>query len=299
MTSHVSVIIPTLGRPSLTVAVESALEQDVDVEVLVVNDSGSPLTPPVDSPAVRVIDTEGRTGAAHARNVGMAEAKGEFLAFLDDDDVWLPGHLTRALQVLAERPDCDIVGCRGLTLQDDGTGRVEPAVLLGERSIATYFNSHGSVFGRNRRMMTPTLVFRRTLADHRMREDVTSHEDTWWLLTAERDRGARIVQSPHIGVVVHADAERETSRDGERDELEWARQLDSLHEGTGAAYLAASARQAAREGDPAAVLRLAGRLRDYPHGWEHQPAMGLQAGAAAAIGLLRRLRQRGARGQIG
>lgn len=90
-----STIIPTIGRPSLSKAVKSVLEQDFkkdDFEVIVVNDSGNPLAPEdwMDSPQVRIVHTNRRNRSV-ARNTGAAVARGRFLHFLDDDDWVLPG----------------------------------------------------------------------------------------------------------------------------------------------------------------------------------------------------------------
>lgn len=94
-----STIIPTVGRPTLSRAVCSVLDQDFNhdsFEVIVVNDSGKPL-PDEDwqsSPHVRVIHTN-RHNRSVARNTGAAIAKGRFLHFLDDDDWMLPGAFER------------------------------------------------------------------------------------------------------------------------------------------------------------------------------------------------------------
>ena len=90
-----STIIPTISRPTLTAAVNSVLNQSfqgADFEVIVVNDSGHPL-PEMDwqdCERVRVIETMRRERSV-ARNTGAALARGQYLHFLDDDDVLLPG----------------------------------------------------------------------------------------------------------------------------------------------------------------------------------------------------------------
>jgi glycosyltransferase involved in cell wall biosynthesis len=92
----------------LTRAVESALEQDLGPElheVIVVNDSGSPLEEAdwLKSPQVIVVNTN-RCERSVARNVGAAVASGKYLHFLDDDDYLLPGGL-KALLKVAESSD--------------------------------------------------------------------------------------------------------------------------------------------------------------------------------------------------
>lgn len=101
-----STIIPTIGRPTLTRAVTSVLEQSLegdDFEVIVVNDSGKPL-PDADwmtSPRVTVLHTN-RHNRSVARNSGAAVARGRYLHFLDDDDWMLPGAFQRLREAAAQ-----------------------------------------------------------------------------------------------------------------------------------------------------------------------------------------------------
>ena len=63
-------------------------------------------------------------GAAAARNTGMVAATGEYLAFLDDDDLWLPEHLRGHLAMLAARPELEaVVGQVVLTNLESGAGK--------------------------------------------------------------------------------------------------------------------------------------------------------------------------------
>jgi len=101
-------VIPTIGRPSLDIAVASVLEQEfqhAESEVIVVNDSGSPL-PQADwhaSPRVKIINTN-KSERGFARNSGAAVAQGEYLAFLDDDDWILPRALNAFWHLAHQRP---------------------------------------------------------------------------------------------------------------------------------------------------------------------------------------------------
>jgi glycosyltransferase involved in cell wall biosynthesis len=106
-----STIIPTVGRASLDSAVRSVLSQSFDPgehEVIIVNDSGRPLPPAdwFDSAAVRIIHMGRRRERSVARNTGAAIARGEYLHFLDDDDVLLPGALDEFSRV-ARTTDAD------------------------------------------------------------------------------------------------------------------------------------------------------------------------------------------------
>jgi glycosyltransferase involved in cell wall biosynthesis len=110
-----SVVIPTWNRAHLVCdAIDSALNQRPgDVEVIVVDDASSDDTAEVLArrygEAIRLVRLNKRSGAGAARNAGAALARGEFVAFLDSDDVWLPGKLDAELRVLARFPDAEAV----------------------------------------------------------------------------------------------------------------------------------------------------------------------------------------------
>src|SRR5262245_246858 len=96
---HVSIIVPTQDRPQmLKEAVDSALGQTwQDVEIIIVLNGASPAAIEVANgcradPRVAVVDMARGTLAA-ARNLGIERARGEWMAFLDDDDLWLPEKL--------------------------------------------------------------------------------------------------------------------------------------------------------------------------------------------------------------
>jgi len=103
---EVSVIIPTRDRRDrVRLALRSALAQrDVRFEVLVVDDASSDGTGAMVSaladPRVRVVRNDISLGESGARNRGVDEAAGDWIAFLDDDDVWAPNKLVLQLEAL-------------------------------------------------------------------------------------------------------------------------------------------------------------------------------------------------------
>jgi glycosyltransferase involved in cell wall biosynthesis len=91
----------------LRTALASALAQrDVDVEVVVVDDGSTDRTSEelreLRDERVRVVRRERREGVSAARNVGLDHARAPWVAFLDDDDVWAPGHLAAMLGALRD-----------------------------------------------------------------------------------------------------------------------------------------------------------------------------------------------------
>jgi glycosyltransferase involved in cell wall biosynthesis len=112
----ISVIVPAWNvERYLDEALDSALAQrPAPTEILVIDDGSTDGTADVAGrrgPRVRCVRRE-HGGPAAARNAGIREARGELLAFLDADDVWLPGKLARQLEVLSGRPALGIVSTR-------------------------------------------------------------------------------------------------------------------------------------------------------------------------------------------
>ena len=110
---RVSVIIPTFNRADLVKqAVDSVLRQTVtDYEVIVVDDGSTDGTRQAledVTPPVRYYFQKNR-GVAAARNLGIEEARGEYLAFLDSDDLFEPGFLEAVLATFAAHPEAGAV----------------------------------------------------------------------------------------------------------------------------------------------------------------------------------------------
>jgi glycosyltransferase involved in cell wall biosynthesis len=102
----VSVIVPTHNRPDLLqMTVRSALAQEgVRLELIIVDDGSTDNTPEVvsrfDDPRVRMVRHERAEGQSRARNDGLGIARGRWVAFLDDDDLWAPDKLSSQVQAL-------------------------------------------------------------------------------------------------------------------------------------------------------------------------------------------------------
>ncbi len=122
----VSVIVPVYNRISeLERAIRSVLAQSVeDFEVIIVDDgSNFDVKTVCDSfkdDRIRYLRNDVHKNANIARNRGMSEAKGEYIAMLDSDDEFLPTHLERRLTKIKEW-DCD--GIFGSAYVDDGVTR--------------------------------------------------------------------------------------------------------------------------------------------------------------------------------
>ncbi|MBC8135448.1 MAG: glycosyltransferase [Fibrella sp.] len=126
----VSVIIPTYKHRDLVLTtLDSVWSQTfTQYEVIVVND-GSPddteavLKPLIESGRIRYV-VQANGGQASARNRGIAEAKGEFIALLDDDDLWLPDKLEWQVQAFRSHPEAAAVYGRAEAIDELGKDTV-------------------------------------------------------------------------------------------------------------------------------------------------------------------------------
>lgn len=194
----VSVVIPTRSRPTLVVrAVSSVLGQTMtDLEVVVVIDGPDPDTvgalESIASPRLKVVALPRQGGGARARNEGVKAATGEWLAFLDDDDEWLPEKLERQLIVARESAGRHpIVACQVVARTARGEfiwPRKPPCEPLSEYLLARDSLRQGEGL-----LQTSTLLTtRKLLVEVPFEEGLRKHQDWDWLLHAVRAPGARI-----------------------------------------------------------------------------------------------------------
>lgn len=121
----VSAIIPTYNRREwVQLAIDSVLAQrGAAVECIVVDDGSTDGTGEAlrarYSDRVRYVYQENQ-GESAARNRGAGEARGDFLAFLDSDDLWLPRKLEHQVAFLRRNPDCGAVYCQAYAIDERG-----------------------------------------------------------------------------------------------------------------------------------------------------------------------------------
>lgn len=150
----ISVVLPTYNRPGpMREALDSVLQQDYpgDVEVLVVFDHTPPdmsLEQLTGRYRVRVLTNARPQGLAGNRNTGILAATSDLVAFLDDDDTWLPGKLTRQVSALLAEPTAQFATTAmqvdydgGLHERLAGTARVHHRDLLRSRMAMLHSSS--------------------------------------------------------------------------------------------------------------------------------------------------------------
>lgn len=107
MTPRVSVILPTYNRPELLYRALLSVQRQTykGHEVIVVNDAGEGVGHVVEQfPFARYVLRRNNGGLSAARNTGIKHARGHYVTYLDDDDLWMPEHLDTVMEVLETLP---------------------------------------------------------------------------------------------------------------------------------------------------------------------------------------------------
>lgn len=200
--SLVTVVIPTRFRPDFVCkAVSSALGQTYDnIEVLVVIDGPDPETEnalaTIPDPRLRVIALKENVGGSEARNTGVREGRGKWVAFLDDDDEWLPTKVAKQKaaweaspyphpiifsSIIGRTPSKEFVWPRRFPKPDD--------------NVSEYlFCRKNPAFGDTALQTSTFFAARQLFLDVPFLKGLKKHQDWDWLL--------RVGEQPGIGLIV-------------------------------------------------------------------------------------------------
>lgn len=206
--SLVSVVIPTRDRVErLRRAVDSVLQQSHrELELIVVvgapDRESADAIRSVDDSRVRLVETPYPMTAAGARNAGACQGNGEWLAFLDDDDEWLPNKLERQL-ALAGGCRTTLVTCFSQVVTPTGRYVRPRSAYDGSVPISEYLFDRRSLFGGSSFMQTSSYLLPRNLFDEIRFDEGSPHDDWGFLLHLGSLPDVRIATVPEVLVVIH------------------------------------------------------------------------------------------------
>jgi glycosyltransferase involved in cell wall biosynthesis len=290
----VSVVIPTTGRRSVEAAVLSAREQrGVSVEIVVVCDLAAvpESVQQIRSCVDNVICTGGARGGSFARNAGVAQSSADYVAFLDDDDAWLPGKLSAQLPV-AEGLVADgwhpIVSSRIYQRQSGSSPlpSAAPATLISSDTPPEEYLFRRRRIGTGRQALpTSTLLTSRRLATTcPWNESLPRHQDWDWLVRATRVPHAQLVQIEDATAIYTIGSPGSVSARADwRTSWEWVKQWEGVWDkGTFSDFVAAQTlRYALQARDWRGVADLVRAIR-------RNSAPSLSNAALAALGVIPR-----------
>lgn len=214
----VSAVIPTRNRPELLAcAVRSALRQSwTSLEVIVVVDGPDDSTVAslnrFSDPRLRVVFLPAARGGSAARNAGVRAARGEWVAFLDDDDEWLPRKVEYQIRAARRSPVWFPIISSRLIAQSPALSRVlPPRPYESPQPVADYLFCRSGLGDPGGLMQTSTLLAPRDLLlAVPFSEGLAMHQDWDWLIRVAGFEGVAITMLAEPLSVWRVDDERAT-----------------------------------------------------------------------------------------
>lgn len=244
MSEIISVVIPTRNRPLLVVrAVQSALAQTFkDIEVIVIIDGSDEVTrvelAQINDSRLKVIELQNNVGGSGARNAGVTEAKGEWIAFLDDDDEWLPKKLELQIEAASRsHHEFPIITCRLVARTPKGEFIWPRRLLKPSEPISEYLLARNSLFRGEGKISTSMLFTKKKLLQNApFRKDLKRHQDWEWLLRVSTLKSVGFEFVPEPLVVWYNEEQRQSisSTNNWQYSLAWIK--DNQHLVTRRAY---------------------------------------------------------------
>lgn len=199
-TALVSVVIPTRGRPkTVQRAVKSALRQSVvQLEVIVVVDGdGSETVAELEAlkdPRLCILTLPKSVGGGEARNIGVRKAHADWIAFLDDDDEWLPEKLERQLACAMAAPALLPVVCSAyIGRSEAGDAPFGRRAPVANEPVSNYmFCRRGFSYGENAIATSVLFAPRELMLSVPFDPELRRHQDWDWALRALNTAGAAL-----------------------------------------------------------------------------------------------------------
>jgi glycosyltransferase involved in cell wall biosynthesis len=262
MGKSVTALVPTLGRKSLFNAIKSIQDQSHKIQkILVVDDS---LNQDVDigkDETITLIRTGGKTGPAYARNLGLGLIETDWVAFLDDDDYWLPNHVERLLEFCASN-NLDAAYSSALI-----SGLKRPKVLYqGNVDPLTAVYDSPSWRKTKHYLPTPGLMISKEVVGHLSFNNNLNEREDLWFAHKIFEYQFRIRQSSEATLIVNQSSIRSIERTSLEADLSWAQRLELVDSSAKVNFLAGTAfRNAVVRRDLRAIRKIS---KLYPnHNW--------------------------------
>jgi len=232
----VSAVIPTRNRPDcLLRAIRSVLDQShPHIEVVVVIDGEDSLTrdalSKLEDPRVLVRALCESVGGSEARNIGARMAEGEWIAFLDDDDEWLPNKIEMQLQAVSTVVERYPLVC-GQVIARSATGDAIWPENAPRKPYSEYLTVRNRLSYGEGLMQTSSLMAPRELL-HVMpfTKGLPKHQDWDWVLRCASQPDVKIVYVPTPLAIWNLDVggSRVSKTNRWRDSLRWIRDMNDM-----------------------------------------------------------------------
>ena len=231
MSVIVSVVIPTRNRPQLVKrAVNSVRAQTLqELEIIVVIDGEDRATlktlAAIAEPRLQIVRLPESKGGGAARNVGIAHARGEWIAFLDDDDEWFPTKLEQQLAVATTSSHSyPIISCYVIAKTPKGEFTYPLRLPTAKEHLSEYLlTRNGFYFGEGLIQTSTIFTSTKLLQQVPFNEDLPKHQDWDWILRANLLPGVEISFVPQSLAIWYLWEQREStsSKSNWQNSLTW------------------------------------------------------------------------------
>lgn len=237
-----SVIIPTMGRDTLDAAINSVLNQTYPATEIIVVAGRAPVISEKNLAKVKVIENfkvnNGVWTAAHNRNIGVLHSTTDFVAFLDDDDLWKMNKMQVQLDFLLKNPEFVSLSSATYRVRKWYAYKRPLKVLKDNQKVLEAHYGKKRFFPTPYYTPTPGIVVPYSLARNTpFDESLPGFEDTWWLHQIQT-KGWSIFQHKDALVTVNANPVRSISRDTLLKNVAWAIKLSEVERKLAINYLA-------------------------------------------------------------
>jgi glycosyltransferase involved in cell wall biosynthesis len=220
---EITTIIPTIGRESLNRAIQSALVQKhIKNHIIVVDDS---TCQSLNFSNVTIIRTGGNRGVAFARNLGIRAAKSEWIAFLDDDDQWLPNKSILQVEYMKLKNLDLSLTCAFMSNQKlirpkkIYKGRIDPL----EEIYSDFYP-----FRRDYYLPFPSVMISGRAAKNLSFDQTLNEREDLWYLHQAYQLNYKIEQLSKPLVIINFDPKRSIKRPAIQDDFHWINLLTGL-----------------------------------------------------------------------
>lgn len=227
----ISVVVPTRGRPELLGrALDSVFRQTLSAfEVIVVVDGPDLPTMralnEISDRRLRVIPLAVNVGGSEARNIGVDASRGRWIAFLDDDDEWMPQKLSLQLAVAQASREGRLIVASKFVERTERSQRIVPTRLPAENEqFSDYLFSRRGWSSAEGFLQTSTwFVSKQLLLDLPFTPGLKRCQDIDWLLHATAIPETKVIVIPQPLAIFHHDERSRVSRTSDWEFLlEWA-----------------------------------------------------------------------------
>ena len=209
----VSVIIPTFNRPALLAqAVKSVLEQTCRALEIIILDNGSDAEHLNElskignsNDLINLVRLQSNKGPGHARNIGIEKSKGDWILFLDDDDILAPDFLEACFESIRFEENVEMIIARAVCFRE-GSPVSYPKDAIGAINLRPYKKDPITTMLINGITIGSCLVSRKSIGSLRFREDIWHGEDMlFWFSLMQKIKMLTTTDIAFSGVRQHSD----------------------------------------------------------------------------------------------